>query len=95
MSENMDPAQQQLMEFFAMMLPGTKHQAPAPAEAEGTAPKYNKPNEKGGQGRGGGKGRDYKDSTEALATRNGIPGIGVRRMEMVAVAKDLPLLSSR
>ena len=63
MSEAMDPVQQQEMEFFAMMLPkeGAKHEAPA-AEDEGTAPKYTRPNEKGGQGRGGGKGRDYKDN---------------------------------
>ena len=64
MSENVDPVQQQELEFFAMMLPGTKHQAPAPSDAEGTAPKHNKPNEKGGQGRGGVKGRDYKDSRQ-------------------------------
>ena len=46
MSDNLDPVQQQEMEFFAMMLPGTKRQAPAPSDAEGTTPKYNKPNER-------------------------------------------------
>ena len=62
MSEAMDPVQQRGMEFFAMMLPkeGAKRQAPA-AEDEGAAQKYTRPNEKGGQGRGGGKGRDHKD----------------------------------
>ena len=59
MSETMDPVQQQEMEFFAMMLPSSKQQAPAAPE-EGPAPKYNRPNEKGGQG-GGGKGRDNQE----------------------------------
>ena len=62
MSENLDAAQKQDLEFFAMMMPGAKHQAPASTEKEGAAQKYNRPNEKGGEGRGGGKGRDHKDS---------------------------------
>ena len=66
MSETMDPVQQQEMEFFAMMLPGNKHQAPPEAE-EGAAQKYNRPNEKGGQG-GGGKGRDNQERQQDKQT---------------------------
>ena len=43
-----------------MMLPANKRQAPAEAE-DGAAQQYNRPNEKGGQGRGGGKGRDNQE----------------------------------
>ena len=59
MSEATDPVQQQELEFFAMMLPGTKHHAPPDADT-GAAQKYNRPNEKGGLG-GGGKGRDSQE----------------------------------
>ena len=60
MSETMDPVQKQEMEFFAMMIPEAKPDAP-PADTDGSAQKYSRPNENGGQGRGGGKGRDQRD----------------------------------
>ena len=78
MSVTMDPVQQQEMEFFAMMLPSNKHQAPAETE-EGASQKYNRPNEKGGQGGGGKVEITRSASMTSRLTGSGMAGAGDRR----------------